>query len=72
MAPFVVAASRGLFAKDGLNVSINYATGERTDQTEKLEADGTYVLQRPRRRKARPAVLYMENTPDPSMVLGLA
>jgi len=56
---------------DANHVSINFVTGERVDQLEKLEADGSLILQKPRRRKARPAVLYMESTPEPSAVLGL-
>jgi len=55
---------------DANRVSINFVTGERVDQLEKLEDDGTIAPQKARRRKARPAVLYMENTPDPSTVLG--
>ena len=56
---------------DTNRVSINYATGERADQLDKLMEDGTYAVQKPRRRKGRPAVLYMENTPDPTVILGL-
>jgi len=56
---------------DANRVSINFVTGERVDQLEKLEADGTLTPQKARRRKGRPAVLYMESTPEPSSVLGL-
>ncbi len=58
-------------AHDTTKVSINFATGERVDQLEKLEADGTFTTQKARRRKGRPAVLYMESTPAPDTVLGL-
>lgn len=56
---------------DVTRVSINFATGERVDQIDKLEADGSFAPQKARRRKGRPAVLYMESTPNPATVLGL-
>jgi hypothetical protein len=58
-------------AHDANHASINFVTGERVDQLEKRSDEGELEPQKPRRRKARPAVLYMENTPDPSAVLGL-
>jgi hypothetical protein len=64
------------FSRAGLHdvtrVSINYATGERVDQLDKRLDDGTFEPQKARRRKGRSAVLYMENTPDPTTLLGLS
>src|ERR1700759_959774 len=45
MAPFVVAASRGLFAREGLNVSTNFANGS-TEAIAKVaagESEGALV-----------------------------
>lgn len=56
---------------DAVKLSINYLTGQRVDQIDRLTSAGDYDPQPQRRRKGRPAVLYMEDTPDPDSLLGL-